>query len=261
MTRPTAHQIQRFVDSDRRAAVYRADCLDVGGHLPAGCVGLTCTDPPFGCNWQGMDGTKAIANDKRPFVWWLHHAYLATRRGGALLCFTRTRNAPAFRAAIEAAGFTWRADLIWHKGMGGVGDCAGAPQPDYELILFATKGRFKLPGRRPSSVLRHTAILGNRREHPTQKPDALMAELVADYSQPGDLVYDPCCGIGSTGQGCLRTGRRFLGVEVDADHHATAKRRLAETERALDRVKPRLARPLHATPDPTPGLTPSLEAA
>ncbi|MEO0966294.1 MAG: DNA methyltransferase [Planctomycetota bacterium] len=252
MTRPTAKQLQRFVDSDRRHAILHADCLDVGGKLPAGCVGLTCTDPPFGCNWQGshgLKGTRAIANDKRPFVWWLHHAYLATRRGGALLCFTRPREAPLFKAAIEAAGFTWRADLIWHKAMGGVGDCAGAPQPDYELIVFATKGRFKLPGRRPSSVLRHTAIPGTKREHPTQKPAALMAELVGDYSSPDDLVYDPCCGIASTGEGCLLKGRRFLGVELDATHHATGARRLRNAERQRDRtVRPRLARPLHTTP-------------
>ena len=70
--------------------------------------------------------------------------------------------------------------------------------------------------------------------HPTQKPLALMRYLVRSYTDPDDLVLDPFCGSGSTGEACLIEGRRFLGGERAADHYATAHARLtAATARAL----------------------------
>jgi site-specific DNA-methyltransferase (adenine-specific) len=53
------------------------------------------------------------------------------------------------------------------------------------------------------------------RLHPTQKPLALMRDLVRDFTQPGDVVLDPFMGSATTGVACLEEGRRFLGIEHD----------------------------------------------
>ena len=50
-------------------------------------------------------------------------------------------------------------------------------------------------------------------DFPTQLPVALVQRIVECGSEPGDLVIDPFCGSASTGVACLRTGRRFLGIE------------------------------------------------
>jgi hypothetical protein len=59
------------------------------------------------------------------------------------------------------------------------------------------------------------------------KPLGLMRAIVRDYSRPGDLVCDPFVGSGTTAIAALSEGRRFIGSEMDAKHHAIATARLA----------------------------------
>ena len=53
--------------------------------------------------------------------------------------------------------------------------------------------------------------------HPTQKPEALLARVILSSSRPDDLVLDPFYGTGTTGAVAKRLGRRFIGIERDAD--------------------------------------------
>ena len=62
-------------------------------------------------------------------------------------------------------------------------------------------------------------------------PDPLLEYLVKTYSNPGDTVLDNCMGSGSTGVACVRTGRRFIGMEQDPQYFQVAKERI-ESERA-----------------------------
>ena len=62
--------------------------------------------------------------------------------------------------------------------------------------------------------------------HPTQKPLKVLKHLISIASNPGDLVFDPFMGVGSTGVAALELGRRFLGVELDAAYFEAARRRL-----------------------------------
>jgi site-specific DNA-methyltransferase (adenine-specific) len=66
-----------------------------------------------------------------------------------------------------------------------------------------------------------------RSDHPTQKPLALMMELIEDFTKPGDTVCDPFAGSGTTGVACNRLGRNFIGWELSPDYHAIAARRLS----------------------------------
>lgn len=63
--------------------------------------------------------------------------------------------------------------------------------------------------------------------HPTQKPVRVMVWCMEQARVPeGALVLDPFAGSGSTGVACIRTGRRFVGIERDAGHFATMRARL-----------------------------------
>ena len=64
------------------------------------------------------------------------------------------------------------------------------------------------------------------RYHPTQKPIALLEDLICTYSNPGDTVLDFTMGSGSTGVACMRTGRCFVGIEKDGHYFSVAKQRL-----------------------------------
>lgn len=69
--------------------------------------------------------------------------------------------------------------------------------------------------------------------HPTQKPVALLEDLVRTYSDPGDTVLDFTMGSGSTGVACINTGRRFIGIERDEGYFAIAQRRIADAQPPL----------------------------
>lgn len=62
--------------------------------------------------------------------------------------------------------------------------------------------------------------------HPTQKPVALMEWLIKTYSNPGHTVLDLTMGSGTTGVAAARTGRNFIGFELDAQYMAIARRRI-----------------------------------
>ena len=64
--------------------------------------------------------------------------------------------------------------------------------------------------------------------HPTQKPVALMEYLVKTYTNQGDTVLDNCMGSGTTGVACKNLGRKFIGIEQDANYFEIASKRIYE---------------------------------
>lgn len=59
--------------------------------------------------------------------------------------------------------------------------------------------------------------------HPAQKPVALLKRLIEIFTDPGDVVIDPCFGSGSTGRACIETGRNFYGFEINKEFYKRAK--------------------------------------
>lgn len=62
--------------------------------------------------------------------------------------------------------------------------------------------------------------------HPTQKPVALLEDLISTYTNEVDLVVDFTMGSGSTGVACANTGRKFIGIELDDNYFDVAKNRI-----------------------------------
>lgn len=67
--------------------------------------------------------------------------------------------------------------------------------------------------------------------HPTQKPVALLEDLVQTFSNPGDTVLDFTMGSGSTGVACVNTGRSFIGIELDDGYFEIARKRIEDAQR------------------------------
>ena len=68
-------------------------------------------------------------------------------------------------------------------------------------------------------------------DHPTQKPEKLLAKIVLASSRPGDLVFDPFNGSGTTTVVAKKLGRHYLGVEVDERYCCFAQKRLDLADR------------------------------
>lgn len=63
-------------------------------------------------------------------------------------------------------------------------------------------------------------------EHPTQKPEKLIAKIILAGSNPGDLVFDPFLGSGTTSVVAKKLGRQYLGIEIDPYYCCVAEKRL-----------------------------------
>jgi site-specific DNA-methyltransferase (adenine-specific)/modification methylase len=62
--------------------------------------------------------------------------------------------------------------------------------------------------------------------HPTQKPIKVLNRLIQLATNPGDLVFDPFMGVGSTGVAALQHNRRFTGIEIDQAYFRAAEKRI-----------------------------------
>ncbi|MFH1874896.1 MAG: DNA methyltransferase [Pseudomonadota bacterium] len=67
-------------------------------------------------------------------------------------------------------------------------------------------------------------------EHPTQKPEKLLAKVILASSKPKDLVFDPFLGSGTTSVVAKKLGRRYVGIELDEKYCLLAEKRLALAE-------------------------------
>lgn len=71
-------------------------------------------------------------------------------------------------------------------------------------------------------------------EHPTQKPEKMLAKLLLASSKPDDVILDPFVGSGTTAVVAKKLGRRFIGIERDKKYAVLAQKRLALAEENLD---------------------------
>lgn len=67
--------------------------------------------------------------------------------------------------------------------------------------------------------------------HPAQKPVAVLKRLIEIFTDPGDVVIDPCCGSGSTLRAAMELGRNAYGFEIDRNFYQRAKDEMIVLER------------------------------
>lgn len=107
-------------------------------------------------------------------------------------------------------------------------------------------GSCEVNGKNPSNVLRFDFDADERGLHEAQKPLSLLEFLIRLTTRENQVVLDPFMGSGSTGVAAARLQRRFLGIEQDAEHFATAERRLRQVSYPSPDEK-RCDSPLQAT--------------
>jgi site-specific DNA-methyltransferase (adenine-specific) len=104
-------------------------------------------------------------------------------------------------------------------------DAEGEPR-DWEKT---ENGNYRLT--HPSNIWTDLTIpfwsMPENTEHPTQKPEKLLAKVILASSNPGDLVFDPFLGSGTSSVTAKKLGRRFVGVEIDPTYCCLAEKRLA----------------------------------
>ena len=112
----------------------------------------------------------------------------------------------------------------------------------HELVIFGTY-KSKTKAGVGTNVWREAAFNSGAKKtngekvHPTQKPVELIAKMIEDSTEPGAVVLDTFMGSGTTAVACLRTGREYIGFELDERYHAIAQQRVAaEADRMLEEI-------------------------
>lgn len=102
----------------------------------------------------------------------------------------------------------------------------------HELVMFTTKrhgfnvkGTYSIISDVPSFCSGAKKTNGEKL-HPTQKPIALIEKFISHSTNEGDTVLDTFMGSGTTGVACIKTDRRFIGMELDDEYFCIAKTRL-----------------------------------
>lgn len=154
---------------------------------------------------------------------------------GWFLSFCTTEGIAAWRDGIEEHGLKYRTPCVWNKVNSMPKFNGQGPSHGHECIVTAWCGpgysRWNGGGRR--GMFTHCVESG-KHEHETQKPLSLMMELVSLFSNRGQIVLDPFAGSGTTGVACVKTGRKFIGVEINEEYFLLARKRITEALRQGD---------------------------
>lgn len=225
-----------------------ADCTDAAAVrrlLSGSKIDLLLSDPPYGISYdpgsrpgsrisgRKIEGDSLSDEDYRLLLQKsLHIALEAAPQGAAAYVFHASTRAETVLAAFKAAGWHLAACLVWVKAAPTFG------RSDYrwqhEPIVYGWKpgGRHRWYGGRSESTVWDSGRdagfpypSGTANAHPTRKPVALFERAISNSSRPGETMYDPFLGSGTTVIACERLARRCLAVEIDPRFVDVAVRR------------------------------------
>ena len=224
------------------------ECLEGLAAIPDKSVDCIITDPPYFLS-MGHAGSKTNArkseqlNSNRafndlaictPFYKQLFAEYARVlKEDGNFYFFTDWRGYAYYFPLLNAA-LPVRNLIVWDK-MAGPGSFYSFA---HEFIIFGTY-KSKTKSGVGSNVWRMPAFssgakkTNGEKEHPTQKTWEVIAKAIEDSTEPGDVVLDTFMGSGTTAVACIKTGRNYIGFELDEGYHTMAQQRIAD---ALDEL-------------------------
>lgn len=246
--------------------IIHGDCLTELKKIPSSSVDLIFADPPYNLqlsrdllrpNNTRVDGVHQDWDKFGSFATydafsraWLAECRRVLKPDGALWVIGSYHNIFRLGCALQDLGFWLLNDVIWRKTN---------PMPNFrgrrftnahETLIWAAReeaSRYTfnyeaLKAFNDDVQMRSDWLIpicsgpervkddGGRKAHPTQKPEALLYRVIIASTAPGEIVLDPFFGTGTTGAVARQLGRRFIGIEQDADYVQAAKERIAATQ-------------------------------
>jgi site-specific DNA-methyltransferase (adenine-specific) len=234
--------------------IMNTDALVMLKQMPPSIADALITDPPYSSGGQFRgDRTQDTRNkylssgeitadyakhsftgdnlDQRAWTsWtaeWLSLARTGVKPGGVAAIFTDWRQIGALVDAVQWSGWVWRGIIVWDKKNSR--PQPGRPRQQCEFIVWASNGPLDVKRNAPYMPGIFTALppTGEKRVHQTEKPIALMRELV-HICEVGGVILDPFMGSGSTLVAAILEGYGYLGVEMDAHYYSVAQKRIFE---------------------------------
>jgi site-specific DNA-methyltransferase (adenine-specific) len=228
------HSSQPLTTSSCSVHLENSSCFDFLPCLPTGGVDLVLIDPPYDVSRKtGFSSVKAgvkrfaVSMDFGDWDWGFEgldkvitEVYRSLRNGGTAIVFYDLWKLSYLAQWLEKAGFVQLRLIEWVK----TNPVPLNSKNNYltnarEIALVATKkGKPTFNSRYDNGIYRFPICHEANRFHPTQKPTALIRELIEKHSNPGDLVVDCFSGSGTTAAACIETGRSFKGCELSKEY-------------------------------------------
>ena len=201
--------------------LYRGDCLDVLRDMPDASVDAVVTDPPYGIGEAAgknqSRGNVAAAKDYGVKSWDncrpCDEVFSEMRR---VSCEQVIFGGNYFADLLPPSS-SW---IVWDK------DNGRSDFADCELAWTSHKKAVRKIHWRWNGMLQQPGCPRDERIHPTQKPSGMMRWVVENYTPKESTVLDPFMGSGTTGIACIRTGRKFIGIEREPEYFEIAKARI-----------------------------------
>lgn len=229
------------------------DCLELMKAIPDASVDLILCDLPYGTTQNKWDSVI-------PFepLW---SAYWRVLKPAGIIALTASQ--PFSAALIMSQVKFFKHEWVWIKNRGSnFANTVREPMKEHESVLVFSRGKWtynkQMQERTGGGASRVNYDFTSRTEttnygeigapnikqgalrvpsshqkfntevgfHPTQKPVALMEYLIRTYTNEGMAVLDNCMGSGTTGVACAKTGRNFIGIEMDEKYFQIAKDRI-----------------------------------
>lgn len=236
--------------------IEQGDCLELMKQIPDGSIDMILCDLPYGT-------TKNKWDNVIPFEpLWKQYERVIKDNGAIILFCDGLFTANLIRSNVKM----WRYNLIWDKQRGC--DFLNAnvkPLKSHEDIAVFYKKKptynkqfwYSTPYKRtkngslsdnygdrkdawseskdgkrnPLTILSFPR--DGDRQHPTQKPIAMLEYLIRTYTNEGEIVLDNCMGSGSTCVAAVNTNRHYIGFELDEKYYSIACERLDAAENAI----------------------------
>jgi len=230
--------------------IYNGDCRELlaGGEVSAlhgRLIDCVLTDPPYGVAFKSTYGKDPVDREKyqqeieddenvetaiASFDTTMQLMLPHLAETCEFYIFSQWQVAPEWQKYLEGLsqyGIELYQLIIWEKGYPGIGDVKYNWGCGHEFIYYLKKGKRKVPYRR-SAIIHVDKVRPGTNVHPTQKPIELLKILIEYSTDPGQLVFDPYAGSGSTVVAAKECGRSAIGIEKKPEYHASATARLQE---------------------------------
>lgn len=209
---------------DGAVRLYCGDCLELLPEIEAGSVDAVVTDPPYGIGFK-----YATHDDKRDgYVEWCRMWFFELKRIASSIAITCGQVNVADWSEIERPKW-W---LAWWKPAA-MGRCVVGFNNWEPIALYGVAPKNACDVVR--ATIRPDPDLAG---HPCPKPLEWASKQVEMMADEGGVVLDPFMGSGTTGVACIRTGRKFVGIEIDKGYFDIAVKRI---EKAIAEEKENFA--------------------
>lgn len=255
--------------ADFRDTIISGDCISEMKVICDKTMDLIFADPPYNLQLQNdlwrpnltlVDAVRDKWDQFQSFqeydeftTAWLSECHRILKDDGTIWVIGSYHNIFRVGKIMMDLGFWILNDVIWHK-MNPMPNFKGTRfQSATETLIWAKKSQKQKKyqfnyhimknlndEKQMQNVWQIPLCTGEERvkkngkkAHSTQKPEQLLYRVIASSSAPGDLVFDPFLGSGTTGAVAKKLGRHFFGIEIDNDYVEIARERIASIPNTL----------------------------